>query len=184
MRNIISYKLFESPDRFKVGENSYLYYNDNGNAKPFCFRPDTDEMWIGEYGDSHKKNCPYVRNGEIPYENIVDDGRLWFSGDKYTNHGLDKEFINKINTISFWNLPNEKRLVEILKRLSDKLNINLFDWNIDIGEGYDYENTIPVSDLRGSKDLIDQVELDKMKRRHIASAMDKEKTKRYECSEI
>ena len=168
MKFILSYKMFESPDNIKINKDSYLDYR-YANAKPFAYHPFTNELWIGEFKGRHIKHCPFLtkNGGDLGYDELKNDGRLWFGG--YIDTDNSEEYVDNVNIISFWSIP-EMDINNIINDLSKELNIDFNNWYLDIGEGEDKQNTIPITDIQKHK----LKDFSEEKLRHLLTAQEKE----------
>jgi 8-oxo-dGTP pyrophosphatase MutT (NUDIX family) len=127
-------KLNESPDNISIKEDDSYFVNfakyDIDFAKPIAFHPHTDELWVGDFFESHDK-CPFIYD-DIYRSSLRDVGRLWF------NSKIDNEKGKELKVISFWKIPSPSRLEEIKNRLKDEKNIDISGWYLDFGKDGNY----------------------------------------------
>jgi hypothetical protein len=165
-------RIFESPDNIKFNGDYVGFDFNTSETKPFAFHINTGEIWIGEFRQSHGRNCPFLRRngGDISYDDLIDDGRLWYG------YYDDNEEYHEIKMISFWKMPVKERLIEILNILSDKLNISFEDWLLDTGSGYSNQTSIPISSIENIK--LKKLNLTNQKIDHLLSTEEKERMRK------
>jgi len=113
---ITKFKLFELSDNLVLPDGSETSFKDPSTLPFYYFK---DELWIGDWGESHgsitRKIMDFLGDklnnvGEI-WDHVEHQGRLFFR---------DK-------VISFWNIPNRIKFTEIVNELEKKTDMDI--WN-------------------------------------------------------
>lgn len=136
-------KLFESPDNITTldpdGKNiTYSSYNNIKVAKPFAFTTSRDvkdkpnckpenlgQLWIGNFGQSHSDNCPFL-GGDYFYDDLF-LGRLWFKT-------RETKGLYDLKILSTWaNISKNTELLQYIVSEIEKEGYDLSDWSYDNG---------------------------------------------------
>lgn len=173
--NELKDKLFESPDNISTldPDNKKIIYSSYDSykvAKPFAFtlkltekqkkmpekrklKPgNLNELWIGEFGEGHSNNCPFlnINGGDYSYADCF-LGRLWFK----TAERDDKPSYD-LKVLSFWfDISKNTELLQHIVSEIEKTGLDLSDWYYD--NGYKYVNvgndSVRITDLIPLKEL-------------------------------
>lgn len=166
MKHLKYYSINESPVSVYVQKYNYTANYENDLAQPFAFHPDEKQIWVGNYKESHMKNCPFIatyyEDNKIWYDDLEYKGRLWYE----TEDG------EELKIISFWDYPEDaKEMKYVIERLEKELGEDFSDWQIDLESGL-----IPVSEYIGSRLSEKDKKIYALQQKlHIASASEKEK---------
>jgi len=162
-------KIYEGGDTLNHPDHNIDAIYRNGNNIAFMYDDLKKNIYVSELGETHSSIFDAIDHDELDIDYIDYNGRVW----------------EDYKIISFWEYPKDyEKLTEIVKKLEEKLNMNIFNhgWKIEVfsPDSHMWKQQyilIPIEEYSSQQPTDEQfTELNKQRELHLMDSEEKKKS--------